>query len=969
MPAHHEFQRIRFLLLSALFISGANGLVMEIVFRRQLLLSLGVSHYSVGTVLTVFMAGLALGSFVFGRAADRTAYPVRVYGLLEIGVGLAGLILTVLLPHLDPLYGRLYQTLGTEGSPGILLKSLLAGAVLLVPTIFMGGTLPVLGKAFAREGHTAGSPLGLLYGINTLGGVAGVLGSTFWLLGTLGAHVTLALISLANLIIGLICLTFLGKKVCLRPAAPAAEVPKTRAALRTSILKMPDAAILAVFFASGFAALSLEVNWTRILAYVVGSHGYAFGITLAAFLGGIALGSVIVSRFTDKLTHPVRWLGVTQVMIGITALGASLIMYHLRGLAGWLTLRAESSWSRFITMEMLILFLLLLIPALCMGAVFPLVMTSMTRHFKDLGQKVGVAYAWNTVGCILGALLAGFVLIPLLGISGNLKITVSISICAGAALIYRIPKTVVGKAIAPALGLGLVLGVVYTPLGYPLQSTSVDERLVFYDESSAATVAVREDGSGARMLSINGMDEVPVDPASLLTFRVLAHLPLLMHPDPQLAMVLSLGGAITTGSVARHPLQSIDAVELCPPVVRAAELFKSWNHGVLTDPRLNIIIQDGRNHLLTTAKAYDVITADATHPWSADSWILYTREMYQLVNSRLSENGVFCQWIPLHWMSPDDFKCILRTIRSVFSNVSLWYTGSYVTAVAANHPLVVDPATLAHRMGDENIAADLKSVGIDSPASLIGLFLMSEQEIDRFVGKGPLNTDDLAYLEHAAARCFGRETTPTNLAALLAARTPPTKLIAPEAPTDMPEFYGRVMRMHAARAKTIAARIATYEGRFADAVRQYQSALELAPEDGVTRMFLSDVQQTLAAAWASKGDLSRRSGAVAQALGEYRQALNLDSGSPRAHNGIGLIYYSQGDYRQAVQHFDIALNRLAGQVQIRHNRVLALLKLQRIDEARRDIEVIERLETGTSGNYSGQLKKLLPGTNPAQAEN
>ncbi len=956
MPVNYEFQRIRFLLLSALFFSGANGLIMEIVFRRQLLLSLGVSHYSVSTVLAVFMTGLALGSFLFGRTADRTAYPIRLYGLLEIGVGLAGLTLTVLLPRLDLIYSRLYQTLGTDGSPGILLKSLLAGAVLLAPTIFMGGTLPVVGKVFAREGHSAGSPLGLLYGINTLGGLAGVLGSTFWLLGSLGARGTLTLISLVNLIIGLICFKFLGKKVCLHPASPT---PKTPAALPTSALKIPDTAILAVFFASGFAALSLEVNWTRILAYVVGSHGYAFGITLAAFLGGIALGSVIVSRFTDKLKHPAGWLGVTQVMIGVTALGTSLIMYHLRGLTGWLTALAGGSWSRFITMEMLALFLLLLIPALCMGAVFPLVMTSMIRHFKDLGQKVGVAYAGNTVGCILGALLAGFVLIPLLGLSGSLKITASISICAGAFLIYRISKTVAAKAIAPVLGLGLVLLVVYTPLGYPLQTTSADERLVFYDESSAATVAVREDGSGARMLSINGLDEVPVDPASLLTFRVLAHLPLLMHPNPQVAMVLSLGGAITTGSVARHPLKSIDAVELCPPVVRAAKLFKPWNHGVITDPRLNIIIEDGRNHLLTSAKIYDVITADATHPWSADSWILYTREMYQLVNSRLSENGIFCQWIPLHWMSPEDFKCILRTIRSVFADVSLWYTGSYVTAVASNHPLVVDPAALAHRMGDENIAADLKSVGIDSAASLLGLFLMSGPAIDRYVGKGPLNTDDLAYLEHAAARCFGRETTPANLAALLAARTPPTKLIAPEAQTETPEFYSQVMRMHAARAKTIAARIATYEGRFADAVGEYQSALALAPEDGVTRMFLSDVQQTLAAAWASKGDRSRRSGDVAQALSEYRQALNLDSGSPRAHNGIGLIFYSQGDYRQAVKHFDIALSRLAGQVQIRYNRVLALLKLRRLDEARQEIEIIERLETGTTGAYSGQLKKLI----------
>ena len=217
------------------------------------------------------------------------------------------------------------------------------------------------------------------------------------------------------------------------------------------------------------------------------------------------------------------------------------------------------------------------------------------------------------------------------------------------------------------------------------------ERLIFYDESSSATVSVREDEEGGRMLSVNGLDEVPVDPASLLTFRVLAHLPMLLHPNPLNVMVLSLGGAITTGSVARHPLVQIDAIELCPPVVKAAALFESWNHGVLHDPRLQIILQDGRNHLLTTQKKYDVITADATHPWSADSWILYTREMYRLVRSRLSDEGIFCQWVPLHWMSMADFKCVLRTMRTEFPHMSLWYTGSYVVALGSQKQDQTEP--------------------------------------------------------------------------------------------------------------------------------------------------------------------------------------------------------------------------------------------------------------------------------------
>ena len=276
---------MRFILLGALFLSGANGLVMEIVFRRQLLLSLGVTHYSVGTVLAVFMAGLALGSFLFGRMADKTAYPVRMYGILEIGVGLAGLLLIVFLPFLDPLYAQLHQTLASEGLPGILLKSLLAGSVMLVPTVFMGGTLPVVAKAFVPKGNACGAPLGLLYGVNTLGGVAGVIGSTFWLLGTMGANITLALVSLLNLMVGIFCLAILGKKICISPPKTAPVAVKPKRGIHTLNSGLSDAAVLLVFFTSGFAALSLEVNWTRILAYVIGSHGYSFGIIISRISG------------------------------------------------------------------------------------------------------------------------------------------------------------------------------------------------------------------------------------------------------------------------------------------------------------------------------------------------------------------------------------------------------------------------------------------------------------------------------------------------------------------------------------------------------------------------------------------------------------------------------------------------------------------------------------------------------------
>jgi spermidine synthase len=501
--------------------------------------------------------------------------------------------------------------------------------------------------------------------------------------------------------------------------------------------------------------------------------------------------------------------------------------------------------------------------------------------------------------------------------------------------------------------------VLYSPIGYRLQYLRMGERLIFYDESSSATVSVREDEQGGRMLSVNGLDEVPVDPASLLTFRVLAHLPMLLHPNPLNVMVLSLGGAITTGSVARHPLEQIDAIELCPPVVKAAELFELWNHGVLHDPRLQIILQDGRNHLLTTQKKYDVITADATHPWSADSWILYTREMYRLVRSRLTDAGVFCQWVPLHWMSMDDFKCVLRTMRTEFPHLSLWYTGSYVVALGSQKPITLDISDFARRMQITNIQKDLASVGIDSPASLLGLYLLADDGIDRFVGEGPLNTDDFAYLEHSASRCFGRETTPENLAALIKARQFPDFLLKGNRLDSLPGFKDDLLRLFHARDKTMTGRISTYKGDFAGSVEYYKAALAQAPTDGVTKILLKDALSTLASAWANKGDGARHAGKIREAASIYTQALKFDDNAPRAHNGLGLIYFARGDYRSALRHFDIAVQQYPKQAQIRFNRTLALLKLERLAEAGQEIAAIKELETGSSNVFSAQLQKIM----------
>ena len=414
MNTSHTGQTMRRCLLLATFFSGATGLVFEIIFRRQLLLTLGVTHYSVGAILTVFMAGLGLGSYLFGRSVDRIQNPARLYGLLELGIGVSGIFLVFFLPHFEVLYSRLTIFFSSGESPNILLKTALAGSVLLVPTTLMGGTIPVLGKSLARTGEPTGAPLGLIYGLNTMGGVLGVLGATFWLLTVLGSAYTLSIISCFNMLLGL-CILSLSRGQKNRHETVSAAPPLTSNVSEWIVFLRRNVLLLAVFFISGFASLSLEVHWTRILAYVVGSHGYAFGIIVAAFLMGIALGSLIMSRFVDKVKRPILLLGIVQLLIAVFSLLVGRAMFELRGFALWLADYAEGSWTTFITFEVITLFCLFLLPTIAMGMVFPLVMNLIAREYSNIGSHVGRAYAVNTAGSILGAFLGGFVFYTLLG--------------------------------------------------------------------------------------------------------------------------------------------------------------------------------------------------------------------------------------------------------------------------------------------------------------------------------------------------------------------------------------------------------------------------------------------------------------------------------------------------------------------------------------------------------------------------
>jgi len=313
---------------------------------------------------------------------------------------------------------------------------------------------------------------------------------------------------------------------------------------------------------------------------------------------------------------------------------------------------------------------------------------------------------------------------------------------------HRVRWTTAGVA-------AILLVVVVTTVTAPsieLQKLSSGQKQLFYREGSSATVVVLQYYNGMKELRVNGISEVGTDNNSLRTFHMLGHLPLLLHENPQKALVIAFGAGIASGAVAEHPLQEIDAVEISPEVIEASECLRHENQAILDDPRLNLIIEDGRNYLLRTTSRYDVITSDSTHPMASDSWLLYTREFYELCLEKLNPGGIMAQWLPLHGLARVDYKTILKTFQTVFPDTTLWFANQYTLIIGSKEELTIDYSRLAQRLQVENIEEDLQQFGLSDPIAFLGSFIMGKEAITEFTLGVPINTDNHPFVQFGERR-------------------------------------------------------------------------------------------------------------------------------------------------------------------------------------------------------------------------
>jgi predicted membrane-bound spermidine synthase len=726
-----------------LFVSGAAALVYQVLWIKQLSLVVGVEVYAITTGISAFFAGLALGGLLFGRWADRLQRPILLYAGLEVLVAVLGVSATVAMSLAASPFAWLEQQIG-------LLAWVLPFALVGIPALLMGGTLPVLVRSLAADPQHLGKAGGQLYAANTAGAIAGTLLAAFVLIATLGVRGSALAAAMLNL------LAAAGAVWFQRHHSMPANAPVKHPASKT-----PDRLALWLYSIAGGVALGYEVVWSQSIVQFMSTRTYAFAVVLATYLTGLFLGSALLARRVDRLRDPWGVFGLLIAGAGLIALleiallGRWLIVAQSIAEAWVLSLGASELLgmsARFAVAALSIVF----VPTLLLGAAFPLALRLSVGR-DHVGRHVGEVVAFNTLGGILGVMLCGFVLIPMLGLVRTLGLLAIIAAGIGYFAVRKGHGVKKGRRQGVvAVGLLSLALALLTPADKlaSLLPGARNATLAFYEEGRGGTVAVVTQGKGQKAfqrLYIQGVSNTGDAMPSLRYMRIQALLPLLIHNgEPRSALVIGFGTGITAGALTRYPgLEHRVVAELLPSVVKAAPLFKG-NFNAATDPAVDVRLRDGRQELLRNPQRYDLITLEPPPPSAAGVVNLYSRDFYQLAASRLENKGLVAQWLPLPTQNIDDSRSLVRSFLDVFPYATLWTSEFHeMLLVGSLEPIELDAAKISQRFQQDSVRSTLQDVGIGSAAALLATWVTDRAGLERFAADAQPVTDDQPRIEYA----------------------------------------------------------------------------------------------------------------------------------------------------------------------------------------------------------------------------
>ncbi len=724
------------LLLVCFFVSGFAALLYQTAWTREFAFLFGTSELAVVAVLAAYMGGLALGAAAASRFVGRLTRPVLAYGVLELGIAIGALCVPLLISLVQALYLSLAGGLEAPPESMSLTTALfhLAGSFLvLVPcTALMGATLPLLARYAVSNDSQVGPRIGILYAVNTFGAIAGTLVAAFVFLPEFGLRHTVYIGIAGNAIV------FLAAAALARGLAgmPPEDAAKPKSSTGTFHWILP------AMTASGAVSFLYEVLWTRLLGQVLGGSTAAFASMLSSFLLGIALGSAVASRFATTREAAARGFAFVQLGIGVLAWIAFRLADQLPVLA-----KAVGASPAAPAPGAAAAGILLLPVTLCIGATFPFAVRLLAQDADEAAAVSGRVYAWNTVGSIIGAILAGFFLLPLLGLENTATVGVVTSLLLAAiAAWFAAPRLTVlaGFAVA-SLAIALIVGLPQ-PTGLLMHSaisgTRINGELFYLGVGRSATVTVVEHQTGWRLLT-NGLPESGVERPEVPDLRFnetawLSLLPTAARPETKEMLIIGLGGAKTLEATAAS-VESIDVIELEEEVVIANRLIPRETKP-LDDPRVTLRLGDARGAMNLSKKTYDAIVSQPSHPWTSGASHLYTREFFELTHSKLNPGGIFIQWIGAGFVDVNLFGSLMASMTEVFPYVHVYRpVPAALVFMASDQPIdLLESAPRALAIAGDSFAP----YGIHRVEDFYASWSLDTEGVRSLSENRPLNTDD-----------------------------------------------------------------------------------------------------------------------------------------------------------------------------------------------------------------------------------
>lgn len=986
------------------FLSGATGLVYQVVWSRLLNEVFGVTAHAVTAVLATFLAGLSLGAWVLGRAADRSRSPLRLYALLELGVAASAVAGTWVVRAVDPVHVLVASRLAPDSAALLAFRVALAALVILPPTVLMGATLPAFTRVVVEGDAMLGRRVSFLYALNTAGAVVGSVAAGFVLIRALGVHGTLWLAAAGNVVIGLAA-AWLAAALGPGQATAKPDGGRTATPAAQDAPATPGAWWLLVVMAlSGVASIALEVIWTRMLVLIVGTSTYAFVTMLTAFLVGIALGSFAARGFVDRVRSPRRAFGWVQLGIAASTLATLPLMGALMLDAQRWIEAMELRWLALVACRFGLSFLVMIVPTTLIGMTFPLAAKLWARDVGTLGGRLGQLYGANTLGNIAGAVLGGFVILPAVGMQRGVALLAVLNL-AGAAWALLPAREDQGRRgfllraapISAGLWACALLLVLWRPAPFVSTEEHPSDVVRYYREGLVSTVKVlqRADDGRQQIMLVDGVRIGQSSEGVDRKQQVLAHFPFLLRPTPP-AHVLSigLGTGILIGEMARHPgVERIECVELSPSVIEAARLFAPFNGGVMDNPAVRVVNDDGVNYLKRSADRYDAIVSDGkSRSGHAGNGLFYSEEYYRSARDHLAPGGVMMQWVPLD-VPGADLRTIFRTFVRVFPHTYVWIAQSSGFLVGLDRPLALD---LAHvqRVLDAPQTAGLRRHGWRTAAEVASMLTADAASLAPWLAQ----EDTINSLEHpvlefysptALAAPAGRRVA-DNLAALglLYRGSPRVQLLGGD-PAGL-EAGARAERL------LVSGLVALGRGD-EGAVAQLEAAAAAAPPGGVVGQAVAEalldvgiradtggdlataveLYRTalrawpgLTQAWVDLGRALAIQGRLEEALANVRQAVELNPDSGSGHRYAAQILQLLARPDEAIPHARAALRLAPGAAQLRAELGTSLAMTGRFDEALGELREAVRLDPDVVEPVvrTALLLATRPGATTADAE-